>query len=390
MARDKRFSDVIDKEGNQYIDIVMEGGGVLGIALVGYTYGLEEAGIRFRSTGGTSAGAINALLLQALGTPNERTSERMLDYLANMPMTKFQDGGWPAKFFVKTFLRKSRLKWVSWLGVVPSLLFHIGFHPGEQFHRWLTNILKAHSVDSWRFLKYRMRRLPSGLVYAPKGEDSQPLTETEFSPKLKIVSAELTTTTKVVLPERDGALIYKVLDEANPADFARASMSVPFFFRPFRVKSLPKSDVSIKKWRKLGYLGKIPEEAIFVDGGIVSNFPVNLFHVKAGIPKMPTFGVKLGVDRDAPRKIEGPLSISAAMINVMRFDSDSEYIRNNSDFKQLVKEINTGHHFWLNFELSESDKLDLFIKGLEAARDFLQEFNWDKYKISRKLATRYQ
>lgn len=31
------FSDIIDDEGNQYVDLVMEGGGMLGIALVGYT-----------------------------------------------------------------------------------------------------------------------------------------------------------------------------------------------------------------------------------------------------------------------------------------------------------------------------------------------------------------
>ena len=34
----KAFSDVIDDDDNQYVDIVMSGGGVLGIALVGYTY----------------------------------------------------------------------------------------------------------------------------------------------------------------------------------------------------------------------------------------------------------------------------------------------------------------------------------------------------------------
>ena len=46
--------------GNQYVDLVMEGGGVLGIALVGYTYVLEQAGLRFLGIAGTSAGAINA------------------------------------------------------------------------------------------------------------------------------------------------------------------------------------------------------------------------------------------------------------------------------------------------------------------------------------------
>ena len=51
-------SDTVDEAGHQYVDLVMEGGGVLGIALLGYTYALEEAGIRFLSIAGTSAGSI--------------------------------------------------------------------------------------------------------------------------------------------------------------------------------------------------------------------------------------------------------------------------------------------------------------------------------------------
>jgi NTE family protein len=67
--RGKTYSDIVDARGMQYVDLVMEGGGMLGIALVGYTWALEQAGIRFLGIGGTSAGSINALLLAALGTP---------------------------------------------------------------------------------------------------------------------------------------------------------------------------------------------------------------------------------------------------------------------------------------------------------------------------------
>jgi NTE family protein len=35
--KDLIVSDVTDEQGNQYVDLVQEGGGVLGIALVGYT-----------------------------------------------------------------------------------------------------------------------------------------------------------------------------------------------------------------------------------------------------------------------------------------------------------------------------------------------------------------
>ena len=48
------------------VDLVQQGGTMLGIGLLGYTYIMERAGIRFRNMAGTSAGAINTLLLAAL------------------------------------------------------------------------------------------------------------------------------------------------------------------------------------------------------------------------------------------------------------------------------------------------------------------------------------
>ena len=108
---DKKFdgkkinvSDIKDKFGNQYVDLVQEGGGVHGVALAGYTYVLEKMGIRFMKMAGTSAGSINTLLLNAvytkqeaedLGKPGnyyETRSEKVLEYLANKPLSEMVDG----------------------------------------------------------------------------------------------------------------------------------------------------------------------------------------------------------------------------------------------------------------------------------------------------------
>src|SRR5687768_9703067 len=97
-------SDIKDKFGHQYVDLVQEGGGVHGVALAGYTYVLEKMGIRFMKMAGTSAGSINTLLLNAvytkeeaddLGKPGnyyETRSEKVLEYLANKPLTEMVDG----------------------------------------------------------------------------------------------------------------------------------------------------------------------------------------------------------------------------------------------------------------------------------------------------------
>lgn len=57
--------DIVEKQ-RPVIDLVQQGGGMWGIALLGYCYIMERVGIRFYSHGGTSAGAINALFLSAI------------------------------------------------------------------------------------------------------------------------------------------------------------------------------------------------------------------------------------------------------------------------------------------------------------------------------------
>jgi len=97
-------SDIRDVYGKQYVDLVQEGGGVHGVGLAGYTYVLEKMGIGFMKMAGTSAGSINTLLLNAVytddeakalnkpGTYYETRSEKILEYLANKPLTDLVDG----------------------------------------------------------------------------------------------------------------------------------------------------------------------------------------------------------------------------------------------------------------------------------------------------------
>ena len=384
----KRFSDVSDNNGNQYVDLVMEGGGVLGLALVGYTYGLEKAGLRFRSTAGTSAGAINALFLQAVASPEQEKSQRLAEIVASMPMKDFQDGGRDGKYFVESWIKKTPLRFLTWVSVIDDIM-RLGLNPGDAFHQWVKAQLTDFNVDTWRQLKQQMHTPINGLTYQNPEIDghSEEIEAQDWLVELKIVSAELTTTTKVVLPSRDGNLFYPVLDDANPADFVRASMSVPVFFEPFRIKGLPNTPEVKREWQALGHKGSIPEEAVFVDGGMLSNFPINLFH-RPKTPnspvRMPTFGIKLGIDKDNLRDIDGPIALCSAMIDCMRHDADEEFIRKNPEFNYLVKEIDTGNHHWLNFDMSEKDKIDLFAKGVKAAYEFLSKFEWHTYKEIRK------
>lgn len=389
--RGKRVSDIVDEAGHQYIDLVMEGGGVLGLSLVGlslvgYTYGLEAAGLRFRSVAGTSAGAINALLVQALGTPFNAKSEKMIAAVANMPMASFQDGNKLSRLATEAWLAGKHWLWkysVS-LAILRSLLKHLGLNPGTTFHQWLKDILAENHSDSWQALKQKMNTPIPGLRFdpVPLPDNIEVPSAASFDPQnwqveLKVVTAELSSTTKIVLPERDGKLFYTDLNQAN------IGMSVPVFFYPFKVP-LPKTQSVTDAWQALGYKKKsMPDTAVFVDGGLISNFPINLFHTSNSVPKMPTFGAKLGIEEYVAGNIDSIKPYLGSLIGAMRHDADEEFIRKNPDYKKRVTSIDTGDHHWLYFALSNEAKLDLFKRGLAASLAFLKNFDWPEYKKTR-------
>ena len=153
--KNKPFSDIIDDDGHQYVDVVMEGGGVLGIALVGFTYVLEQVGIRFLQIGGASAGAINALTLAGLGTPAEVKSEKILKELANVNMHDFVDGDSDARDFIQSWLADAGKLKIGFklIQILDNINEDLGLNPGKVFHKWIKDILKNAGIKNTRELR---------------------------------------------------------------------------------------------------------------------------------------------------------------------------------------------------------------------------------------------
>lgn len=378
----KEISDIVDENNLQYVDLVMEGGGVLGIALTGYTYVLEQAGIRFLGIGGSSAGSINALMIAALGPPEEAKSEKLLSALADMPMASFIDGDQDARDFSHAVLKKAGLIKLLWkaLQIADNLDDDLGLNPGAKFFEWLTVQLKGAGIRTNADLLSRLRTVPRGLRVRPARTDAD-LQNGDAYGRLIMVAADITTETKVEFP-RMAELYWANPDEVNPACFARASMSIPFFFHPFRVDNCPKDT---DRWKKLaGYEGTLPDSVMFMDGGVMSNFPINVFHQPNRVPTAPTFGAKIGADRERPAAITKPSQLLGAVFDAARHTLDFDFISQNPDYNHLVTMIKTGDHNWLNFGMDAPDKIDLFARGAQAAAEFLCKFDWIKYKNIRQ------
>ena len=344
------ISDIYDSENNQYVDLVQEGGGVLGIGLIGYTYALEELGIRFYNLAGTSAGSINASFLAAIGPPNEKKSERILEILEAVNLMDFVDGGRDAEAIVKKIAKGSSFGSLAWTALNQIDDFFIrkelGVNRGDVFLDWLKEKFASFGVKTTSDIVNRMNdfQLPISCC-----EDI------EFDKKatLAIVASDITTQTKAEFP-RMAKLYYPDPEKVNPAYFVRASMSIPVFFDPLIIEKIPLSKKHVEEWQDIEnayFFGNVPEKAVLVDGGIMSNFPIDIFHVDERAPVRPTFGVKLGYDRVSTKQNESIINIIWNSFSAARQMRDHEVLIKNQDYINLITNIDDTGIDWLNFNL---------------------------------------
>ncbi|OFX16711.1 MAG: hypothetical protein A2033_12870 [Bacteroidetes bacterium GWA2_31_9] len=390
----KQFSDIIDSDNNQYVDLVQEGGGVLGVALVGYVYVLEQVGIRFLSLAGTSAGSINTMLMAAAGTCDIEKSEWILDCLCNKNLYDFVDGDSDVRDFIDALLSGSGNIKLAIKGaqVIDNFRDDFGLNPGKNFHSWMTNLLFQKGIRNYKDLKaLRLKGISDGkkLFKRINNGSNVDYNKPDHWSEMAIITADITTQSKIIFPKMID-LFYSNTDVQNPADFVRASMSIPFFFTPFMIKNLPTGVAAWEKWNNAtGLQTSVPKEVMFMDGGIISNFPIDIFHDNFKVPVSPTFGIKLGYDKNEINKNEKIFGILGSMFNTSRFAYDYEFLIKNPDYKHLIAYIDTGSHNWLDFGLTEDAKVDLFIRGARTAAEFLNRFDWIKYKQIRTEKSNY-
>lgn len=401
------ISDITDAQGHQYVDLVMEGGTVWGLALIGYTYTLEQAGIRFLNLAGTSAGSINAMILAVLGQSSSPKSEKLLEIFDKMDLKSFVDGGTLASELTKDLEQKDN----PWTAMLPKLFGLIsigkfgkdklGINPGKKFEDWLHDRLNENGITNTEQLFQKLRN--NGLeIRADSGrrsnsEDVDRFQKNFLTNELAIIASDISTQSKITFPHM-AKLYWDDPLKINPKFFVRASMSIPLFFEPVRLGNLPMHRT--EHWKALtGYSGTIPEVAYLVDGGVISNFPIDVFHSHDCVPLCPTFGAKLGKDREFPSTIENISGFATAIIETLRHNNDFTFIFKNEDYKLLITNIDTSQKYTPNaliekksflkkitdlftkkesdtfnsmdFNMSDEKKAALFALGANAAYEFI-------------------
>src|SRR5262249_1098565 len=153
-------------------------------------------------------------------------------------------------------------------------------------------------------------------------------------------------------------------EQLNPSTFVRASMSIPFFFDPMIVTGVPQGEDAKAEWARLAsYGGDPPHQCAFIDGGIMSNFPIELFHVPDAVPAPPPFGIALGSQDRTQNTFANPWQLGLAIFDTARHCLDYDFIAKNPDYKNLVGDIDTDGFNWLDFGMPDQRKVDLFVRG---------------------------
>ncbi len=314
------------KNREKYVDLVFEGGGVKGIALVGAFSVLEQRGYEPQNMAGASAGAIVAALIAAGYTATE-----LRKIIGELDYDHFKDESWEDR--------------IPLAGRSLSVLKDLGVYEGEAFLVWMRELLEAKEVRTFRDLVRR--------------EDP----ELRYRYKAQVIASDVTERRLLVLPRDAHKLGISDPDDLGVALAVRMSMSIPIFFEPVKFAN-PQTG----------------REHLIVDGGMLSNFPVWLFDAEE--PLWPTFGLKLvekprvpiggQLRQERPRSgVLSVLSYLRSLVDTMMAAHDRLYIE-ESEFGRTIA-IDTLGVGTTEFDLSAQRAIALFESGRTAAEEFLEQ-----------------
>jgi NTE family protein len=312
-------------------DLVCEGGGVKGIALVGAVTALAEAGYGFPRVAGSSAGAVVGALVAALQQAGEPLS-RLEDVMRAVDYRRFRDAGPLGRLPV--------------VGRALALLAHDGLYEGRHLERFLTGALGELGVRTFGDL-----RLSAGSAAA---QGLPP----EHAYRLVVAVSDLSRRRLARLPW--DLPDYAADPDAFPvARAVRASAAIPFFFRPVRQPTPGGA-------------------ATWVDGGLLSSFPVGLFDRADSLePRWPTFGVRLTTrpaTLPATPAVQGPLAVGRAALDTLLTDQGSSYLDDPCTVQRTVF-VPTAGVSVVDFDLDRATQERLHASGRRAAAQFLR--GWD-------------
>ena len=322
----------------EYKNLVLEGGGVRGLAYAGVFSVLEQKGIlqNIEKVGGSSAGSIAGMLV-CIGYNAAEIDSLMME----LPVQKFKDG------------------YGGLVGKYKRLKTDFGIFKGDAFEKWLQQLV-AHKTGNAKLTFAQLHQLH---VKNSLYKDLY-CTGTNLSKQqLEIFSFENS-------PDMPIALAVRI------------SGGVPLYFEPVALNNQLQK---IKKTDTLSFVN------YYVDGGMLCNYPISLFDACEGSGTNPLLCDKvkfnrqtIGIKLERPQQID---SLNQNSIKIPAYDINkfSGYL---AAFSNLLMETLSRKYPYLENEkdrtiyvsqgnissiikkTKQQDKLLLYENGVKAANNF--------------------
>ena len=147
-------------------------------------------------------------------------------------------------------------------------------------------------------------------------------------------------------------------DQVRVVDAVRASMAIPFFYSPVK---LDDTIAGTQSW--------------LVDGGLLSNFPVDVFdRSDARSPRWPTVGIKLsarlGSLHGVRNEVAGSASLTRAMLLTMMGSHDQLVLDDPAVLARTIS-VDTMKVRATDFDIDSATQEQLYENGRKAATEFL-------------------
>lgn len=216
------LSQLVFSQQRTYRNLVLEGGGIKGVAYGGALFELENRGIlqQIIRVGGTSAGAIQACLL-AVGY----NADEISTIIAETPIESFNDGGTVFK-------------------ATPRLVKHYGWYEGDSFLKTIQKLI-ADKTNKPNLTFAELHELAKSIPYRD----------------LYVTGVNLT-------KQKIEVFSYETYPNMSICDAVRISMSIPLYYQAVflspdgKVLDAPKPNEPYN---------------VFVDGGMLMNYPIEIF-----------------------------------------------------------------------------------------------------------------
>jgi NTE family protein len=207
-------------------NLVFEGGGIRGIAYCGALEVLQQHNMLggVKRVAGTSVGAIQATLVALNYTPQE-----MAAIIADLNLKHFNDGGF------------------IFMGGAHRMRKNYGWYKGNKLRNWIGDLIEARTGQA-------------DLTFA----QLHALAQTKGFKDLYITGTDLTQQCIEVFS-------YETYPDMKITDAVRISVSIPLYYGAVFMDSL--QHITYRPKKHLNY-------RVFVDGGILSNFPIHTFDDK--------------------------------------------------------------------------------------------------------------